>query len=413
MSQVPVKLSGLEVALKLLAAAVLLAVLALDLAFHGFDHHIYVLFDDFTTLLFGVAAVLRWFRDRAHYELKERLIDVFSSIPFSMFFSDDPFFHAVLIGLQCLKFASMVNVYQYFHIRKENMELTRWHRAFMVLICLCLVLHTMSCLWILVSPTAKEDGLTTYIRALYYIVTTVATVGYGDIVPTTNQGRLFSIAAMLIGVVGYSLLVAQTSRLLLEYDKRKSVMREKLEVLESFLKHYDIPNDLQKAIYGFYTHRLQAKLNDLERELLNDLPSALENELQIYMNIKPLSKISLFGSCSRPLLMEASTLLEHKYYAPGEALIEKGQRGHEMFVIGHGSVRIIKDNIVVGLLKDGESFGELSLIYEGVRQATILANTYCDVFKLSGESFHALLAKYPELRENVDHILAEREKKKR
>ncbi|NQU78880.1 NAD-binding protein [Candidatus Woesearchaeota archaeon] len=60
----------------------------------------------------------------------------------------------------------------------------------------------------------NEDGAHPYFVSLYWLVTTVATVGYGDIVPITTAGRIIALGIMVLGVITLSLVISQiTSRI--------------------------------------------------------------------------------------------------------------------------------------------------------------------------------------------------------
>ncbi|MBN1544775.1 potassium channel protein [Candidatus Woesearchaeota archaeon] len=59
-----------------------------------------------------------------------------------------------------------------------------------------------------------ETGLNPYFVSLYWLITTITTVGYGDITPVTMQGKMLALLIMILGIVSVSLLISQiTSRI--------------------------------------------------------------------------------------------------------------------------------------------------------------------------------------------------------
>jgi CRP-like cAMP-binding protein len=76
-----------------------------------------------------------------------------------------------------------------------------------------------------------------------------------------------------------------------------------------------------------------------------------------------------------------------------------------MFFIAKGDCDVkVKDKIgdigeecVARTLNPGDHFGEISIIYGCPRTATVSANNYCTLSKLSKQNFEELVQKYPEL----------------
>jgi len=58
----------------------------------------------------------------------------------------------------------------------------------------------------------------TYVLAVYFIVTTVATVGYGDITCATSEERVFCIILMMVGVLAFTFISGALSSILSNYD---------------------------------------------------------------------------------------------------------------------------------------------------------------------------------------------------
>ncbi|MBX3292739.1 MAG: mechanosensitive ion channel family protein [Acidobacteria bacterium] len=120
----------------------------------------------------------------------------------------------------------------------------------------------------------------------------------------------------------------------------------------------------------------------------------------------------------KPLSEDEINRLAHfsssRVYAPGEAIVAKGQEGGSMFVIMRGRVSIqipVGGKMInVNELGDGEFFGEMSLLTGEPRTATVLAIEETEVLKVGKEALRPILAENPALVESVYHHIEERKK---
>jgi Ion channel len=88
-----------------------------------------------------------------------------------------------------------------------------------------IALNFLACAWLVIYPPG-DDPVTDYNKAMYWLITTIATVGYGDITPSTNGGRVFAMGIMILGATIWGIMIASASRLMLEKSaKRRKWMR--------------------------------------------------------------------------------------------------------------------------------------------------------------------------------------------
>jgi hypothetical protein len=284
----------------------------------------------------------------------------------------------------------------------------------MYVISTVVVIHWIACGWILLHPHTEGTRLDYYVTCLYWAVTTLTTIGYGDITPTTPVARIFTMFIMISGVGVYGIVIGNVANMLQAANRYKEKNREKMQDLATFLKHYNIPPRIQSACFQYYNHMFEKRLSDNDTKIISDLPPALQNELQVYMNMKLISNVPIFKGCSIACLKEVSAALEQKYYAPGHTVINIGELGDEMYIIGHGKVDVIlKDGNTVATLHEGQCFGEQALLQHTTRNANVRAQTYCDLYKLNKEDFLKIIEKHPELHDNLTNILNKRESDKR
>ena len=269
------------------------------------------------------------------------------------------------------------------------------------------MINIFACGWLIIYPPGA-DPLTDYNKAIYWLITTIATVGYGDITPHTNGGRMYAMCIMILGATIWGILIASASRMMLASDRRKEKKKEKMEALHSFFTHYEVPRQLQDQVVGFFNHLWSRKMSEDEHAVLSELPTALQAELHIFMNLKPISRVSLFRGVSFECLSGAAKKLEQVFISPGERIIKKGDTGEEMYLIGHGAVIVHSGDHYITTLGEGSCFGEMALIGDGQRTSDVTASSYCDVFKLSKEKFNELYNTHADLRQNIEKIVNER-----
>jgi len=77
------------------------------------------------------------------------------------------------------------------------------------------------------------DNLDLYITSFYFTVTTIMTVGYGDITAYSMIEKCLCILLMLIGVVAFSYTTSAISQMLSAEDSEEAKLKEKLKILQS------------------------------------------------------------------------------------------------------------------------------------------------------------------------------------
>jgi CRP/FNR family cyclic AMP-dependent transcriptional regulator len=92
----------------------------------------------------------------------------------------------------------------------------------------------------------------------------------------------------------------------------------------------------------------------------------------------------------------------------GKVLTREGKSGSEFFVIVDGEVSVTKNGQEIRTLGPGDFFGEIALLEDTPRTATVVAKTPLRFFVLTRQSFRSMLAHQPELEQKVLAALAER-----
>ena len=121
-----------------------------------------------------------------------------------------------------------------------------------------------------------------------------------------------------------------------------------------------------------------------------------------------LRNVAMFASLSGPALERLAQQVSTRAAEPGTALIRQGDPGDAFYVIGDGSVDVLIDGRHVRVEGAGESFGEIALLRDVPRTATVIARERVELARLSREAFLEALAGHPAGRRTAEDVVADR-----
>jgi CRP/FNR family cyclic AMP-dependent transcriptional regulator len=126
-----------------------------------------------------------------------------------------------------------------------------------------------------------------------------------------------------------------------------------------------------------------------------------------------LAQVPLFAGLSKKDLREVSGSATRLNLSQGRELTHQGGRGYEFIVVLEGTVDVLIDGNLVATCGAGDFFGEMALLDDRPRTATVIAKTDVIVDVIGRPEFSVLLADHPQidkqLRAAMDRRLAEDE----
>jgi voltage-gated potassium channel len=292
-------------------------------------------------------------------------------------------------------------------------------RLFTLVFWILIAAHLVACGWIYLGGTGRytSSGEFTsngavYLEAFYWTVTTLTTIGYGDIVPTNPVQFFYVIIVMLMGAAVYGFIIGNIANIIANIDVAKSQFREKLENVNTFLKYRNIPAELQKRIRDYYDYLWESRRGYEESSLLTDLPTALKTRVAFFLNREIIEKVPLFKSASPAFIRDVVLNLKPVIYTPGDKVVTRGEIGYEMFFINRGEVDVVNEDgsVTYATLTSGNYFGEIALLLSMPRTATVIARGYCDLYILDKDTFNNILQRYPGFAKEVEELAAARRK---
>jgi len=119
-------------------------------------------------------------------------------------------------------------------------------------------------------------------------------------------------------------------------------------------------------------------------------------------NAEILSKIALFSLMKKRDLKRLSKLTQRHRYEKGDVIVREGARDGRLFIVVSGEVAVVKDlggpsEVFLRELRSGTYFGEMALIDDYVRTASVVARVDTEVISLDQWNFRDEIKKYPSV----------------
>ncbi len=240
--------------------------------------------------------------EKRHYPLGWLIVDVLSAIPFGlMTFIASPVLFGVLRLLRLLKILRIVSFRSaWLHGINSNPVLIRMSFFFYFL---GLSAHWIACVWLAIHTpevrvliAGQPEMINAYVQALYWSVTTITTIGYGDITPdkTHNAEMIFSMCVELIGAGAYGYIIGNIANILTNIDMAKTRHQERVDRMNSFMKSKKIPKHLQEQVYQYYNYLWETRKGYNDATILAELPESFKFEFAMLLNKSIIEKVPLF-----------------------------------------------------------------------------------------------------------------------
>ena len=121
-----------------------------------------------------------------------------------------------------------------------------------------------------------------------------------------------------------------------------------------------------------------------------------------------LGNVRLFSTCNKRELARIASLVDEVEAPKGKVLVRQGDTGEECFVIAEGKAKATMRGEGTAALGPGSFFGEMSLLDQGPRSATVTAETDMRLLVLGSREFSSLVNEVPTVAVRIMRGLAER-----
>ncbi|CAI8591545.1 unnamed protein product [Vicia faba] len=237
-----------------------------------------------------------------------------------------------------------------------------------------------------VIPNFKETSpRTRYISAIYWSITTMTTVGYGDLHAVNTMEMIFIIFYMLFNLGLTAYLIGNMTNLVVEGTRRTMEFRNSIEAASNFVYRNRLPPMLKEQILAYMCLRFKAeRLN--QHQLIEQLPKSICKSICQHLFFPTVEKVYLFKGVSKEILLSLVAKMNAEYIPPKEDVIMQNEAAEDVYIIVSGEVEIIdsviEKEIILGTLTTGDMLGEVGALCCRSQSYTYRTKTFTELLML-------------------------------
>ncbi|KAL4339472.1 hypothetical protein GQ457_08G000470 [Hibiscus cannabinus] len=249
------------------------------------------------------------------------------------------------------------------------------------LICVTLfAVHCAGCFYYLIAARYPNPGRTwignslgedfleqslwiRYVTSMYWSITTLTTVGYGDLHPVNTREMV-----------------------------RTRRFRDTIQAASSFAQRNQLPPRLQDQMLAHLCLKFRTDSEGLQQqETIDSLPKAIRSSISHYLFYSLMDKVYLFRGVSNDLLFQLVSEMKAEYFPPKEDVILQNEAPTDFYILVTGAVDllILKNGVeqVVGEAKSGDLCGEIGVLCYRPQLFTVRTKRLCQLLRLNRTTF--------------------------
>ncbi|KAG6489832.1 hypothetical protein ZIOFF_051112 [Zingiber officinale] len=240
-----------------------------------------------------------------------------------------------------------------------------------------------------------------YTYSMYWSITTLSTVGYGDLHAWNTGEKIFTIFLMLFNIGLTAYLIGNMTNLIVHAATRTFLMRDTIHKISRFASKHRLPEGMREQMMA----HLQLKFKTMElqqEEVIADLPKAIRSTIAQYLFQRTVEGTYLFKGVSKDFTIQLVTILvsemQAEYFPPKLDIIIENEIPTDFYIIVSGAVDVLTSKSgtekFLTTLGPGDVLGEIGVIFNIPQPFTVRSKRLCQVVRISHRHFMQIAQPY-------------------
>jgi hypothetical protein len=192
----------------------------------------------------------------------------------------------------------------------------------------------------------EADNNMRYVTAFYWAVTTISTIGYGDILPTSHDERCLAVIAGLLGGVAFAFAMGSITAIISDTSNVNKKFDGMLQNMKQYLVFRIQDKEIQRRALSYFGScwRDSGRLYQ-EFDLLHELPDDIQTSIIQAVGREKRGKFFFLAGLDDLVVGDIFVRMIPHYFDENEVIYRALEKGRSMYILDRGSVTLEKINI--------------------------------------------------------------------
>ncbi|XP_078428864.1 potassium channel AKT1-like [Wolffia australiana] len=283
-----------------------------------------------------------------------------------------------------------------------------WVRCVKLIFVTLFIVHCAGCFFYLLAarypdPTKTWIGVvienfqestmwTRYITSVYWSITTLTTVGYGDLHPVNTREMIFDFFFVLFNLGLNAYLIGNMTSLVVHATSRTRDFRDTIQAASNFANRNQLPVGLQDQMLAHLCLKFRTDKEGLQQQkTLDSLPKAIRSSISHFLFYGLVESVYLFRGVSNDILFQLVSEMKAEYFPPKEDVILQNEAPTDFYILVSGTVDLVDHRNgteqIVREAKKGEIFGEIGVLCYRPQPLTVRTKRLSQLLRLNRTTF--------------------------
>ncbi|CAF1172099.1 unnamed protein product [Rotaria magnacalcarata] len=355
---------------------------------------------------------------------KRFAVDILGALPWDILFYGNGS-HSSMRLANCFKLARLLRLVAFV----QNFQKTEYRSAvlFFLMLLFAIAAHWLACIfhfiailerpnlhikysWLdhladkykmpyLINDTLSGPDLKSkYLTALFFAMTSLTSVGFGNVAANTNGEKLFSILSMLAGSFLSASILGSVTTIIIKLYQGAEELKEMKQSIDDFIKHHRISKVLAKRMQDSFEHEWKNTKGIDMNSVLKTFPECIQADICLHLNRELLNTCPVFEHATEVALRTLAILFKSTHVPPGDTLIHQGDILNSIYIIRGGQMEVLQNNELQAILGRNDILGEnpCNTVTPGKSRCVARGLTYCTLNKIHRDDLLHALKLYPD-----------------